>query len=234
MLKLHALKLIKAFHLERLFLWEDKNAVKPKIYREKEHSISNRSISKNSLKVLKRLQQKGFEAYLVGGGVRDLLLDHQPKDFDIATNAHPNEIKSIFNNCRIIGRRFRLAHILFGRDIIEVATFRADKEEESRHFQKSDTGFLMRDNIYGEIDDDAVRRDFTINALYYNPESGEIIDYCGGFEDLKRREIRLIGDPDQRFEEDPVRLLRAVRFEAKLGFTIDPKLVPKQIGRAHV
>lgn len=227
MLKLHALKLIKAFHLERLFLWEDKNAVKPKIYREKEHSISNRSISKNSLKVLKRLQQKGFEAYLVGGGVRDLLLDHQPKDFDIATNAHPNEIKSIFNNCRIIGRRFRLAHILFGRDIIEVATFRADKEEESRHFQKSDTGFLMRDNIYGEIDDDAVRRDFTINALYYNPESGEIIDYCGGFEDLKRREIRLIGDPDQRFEEDPVRLLRAVRFEAKLGFTIDPKLVPK-------
>lgn len=193
-----------------------------------EHGISRKDISENALKVLYRLHKAGYEAYLVGGGVRDLLLGQTPKDFDIATNATPDEVRKLFRNCRLVGRRFRLAHILFGRDIIEVATFRGhhsdkksgDKKNE-KHTARSDDGMLLRDNVYGSIDEDAERRDFTVNALYYNIADFSIRDYAGGVNDLENRVIRLIGDPETRYREDPVRMLRAVRFAVKLGMEIN-------------
>lgn len=198
----------------------------PQIYHTKDHSIRNRQISKNSLTVINKLNSAGFNAYLVGGGVRDLLLGLAPKDFDIVTDAHPSEIRKVFRNSRIIGRRFRLVHVVFGREIIEVATFRSnDAGDRSKHYQTNDEGFVTRDNIYGTIDEDAMRRDFTVNALFFDVRDQTIIDYCGGFQDLKDRTLRLIGDPTERFLEDPVRILRAVRFQAKLGFSIDPKLL---------
>lgn len=198
----------------------------PKIYYTKDHSIRNRQISKNSLTVINRLNSAGFNAYLVGGGVRDLLLGLSPKDFDIVTDAHPSEIKKVFRNSRIIGRRFRLVHVVFGREIIEVATFRSNETDDaSKHYQTNQEGFVTRDNIYGSIDEDAVRRDFTVNALFYDVRNQSIIDYCGGFNDLQNKTLRLIGDPTDRFQEDPVRILRAIRFEAKLGFKIDPALL---------
>lgn len=198
----------------------------PKIYHTKDHSIRNRQISKNSLTVINKLNSAGFNAYLVGGGVRDLLLGLAPKDFDIVTDAHPSEIRKVFRNSRIIGRRFRLVHVVFGREIIEVATFRSnDAGDRSKHYQTNDDGFVTRDNIYGTIDEDAMRRDFTVNALFFDVRDQTIIDYCGGYQDLKDRTLRLIGDPTDRFMEDPVRILRAVRFQAKLGFDIDPKLL---------
>ena len=199
----------------------------PKIYHAKDHSIRNRQISKNSLTVINKLNSAGFNAYLVGGGVRDLLLGLAPKDFDIVTDAHPSEIRKVFRNSRIIGRRFRLVHVVFGREIIEVATFRSnDAGDKSKHYQTNDEGFVTRDNIYGTIDEDAMRRDFTVNALFYDVRDQTIIDYCDGYRDLQNRTLRLIGDPTERFMEDPVRILRAVRFQAKLGFTIDVKLLP--------
>lgn len=217
------------------FSFFGKSVLEPKVYSTKKHTIRNKAISKNSLTVINRLNSAGYDAYLVGGGVRDLLLGLSPKDFDIVTNAHPSEIRKEFRNCRIIGRRFRLAHILFGREIIEVATFRANEvEEESKHFQTNRDGFIIRDNIYGTIDEDALRRDFTINALYYDVRSQSIIDYCDGVSDIKARKIRLIGDPVERFHEDPVRIIRAIRFEAKLGFTIDPKLLRPIAEHAHL
>ncbi|MEZ8826566.1 polynucleotide adenylyltransferase PcnB [Vibrio amylolyticus] len=187
-----------------------------------EHNISRKQISDNALKVLYRLNGAGFEAYLVGGGVRDLLLGLGPKDFDIATNATPEQIKHLFRNCRLIGRRFRLAHIMFGRDIIEVATFRGHHQEPSKNISaQSDEGMLLRDNVYGTIDEDAERRDFSINAMYYNISDYSIHDYAGGVEDLEDKLIRLIGDPEVRYREDPVRMLRAIRFAAKLDFDIE-------------
>ncbi len=187
-----------------------------------QHNISRKQISDNALKVLYRLQGAGFDAYLVGGGVRDLLLGKHPKDFDIATNATPEQIKSLFRNCRLIGRRFRLAHIMFGRDIIEVATFRGHHQEPSKNVsQQSKEGMLLRDNVYGTVDEDAERRDFTINAMYYNIADYSIHDYAGGMEDLEDRLIRLIGDPETRYREDPVRMLRAIRFASKLDFDIE-------------
>lgn len=187
-----------------------------------EHNISRKHISDNALKVLYRLHGAGFEAYLVGGGVRDLLLDQRPKDFDIATNATPEQIRQLFKNCRLIGRRFRLAHIMFGRDIIEVATFRGHHQESSKNIsQQSKEGMLLRDNVYGTIDEDAERRDFTINAMYYNIGDYAIHDYAGGHGDLEERLVRLIGDPETRYREDPVRMLRAVRFAVKLDFDIE-------------
>ncbi len=187
-----------------------------------EHNISRKQISDNALKVLYRLNGAGFEAYLVGGGVRDLLLGEQPKDFDIATNATPEQIKQLFRNCRLIGRRFRLAHIMFGRDIIEVATFRGHHQETVKNVSaQSDEGMLLRDNVYGTIDEDAERRDFTVNAMYYNISDYSIHDYAGGVEDLEDKLIRLIGDPEVRYREDPVRMLRAIRFAAKLDFDIE-------------
>lgn len=185
------------------------------------HSIPQDDISINAIKVLKRLQAGGYDAFLVGGGVRDLLLRHTAKDFDIATNARPEQIKKLFRNCRLIGRRFRLAHIHFGRDIIEVATFRGT--EATHHTQRQmEAGMIIRDNVYGKLEDDVWRRDFTINALYYNIVDASIIDLSGGFADIKNKILRLIGDPVVRYQEDPVRMLRGIRFAAKLGFQFDP------------
>lgn len=187
-----------------------------------QHIISRDWISPNALKVLYRLKDAGFSAYLVGGGVRDILLKHTPKDFDVATDAHPEEIRAIFRNSRIIGRRFQLVHVFFGAENIEVSTFRANTIEETK---TNDTVLPMihRDNTFGTIEEDAWRRDFTINALYYNIADFSLVDYTNGFADLKNKLIRIIGDPAQRYHEDPVRLLRAIRFAAKLDFQLEEK-----------
>lgn len=160
---------------------------------------------------------------MVGGCLRDLLLKKKPKDFDIATDARPEKIKKLFRNCLLIGRRFRLAHIRFGREVIEVTTFRAHGEKKSfKHRTVAAHGMLLRDNIYGNIEEDAWRRDFTMNALYYNIADFSLVDYCGGLADIQHKIVRMIGDPETRYQEDPVRLLRAIRFAGKLGFTLDP------------
>jgi len=187
---------------------------------QSEHGITSASISEQSLKVLQGLNGAGYEAYLVGGGVRDLLLGREPKDFDVVTDARPEQVRRLFRNSRLIGRRFRLAHVYFGRNIVEVATFRAAPGSEGGESLLRE-GRIIRDNAYGTIDEDARRRDFTINALYYNIRDNSVLDYAGGGEDLKHGLIRLIGDPDTRYREDPVRMLRAVRFAAKLGFRIE-------------
>jgi poly(A) polymerase len=217
----------------------------PVIIPRAEHPISRSLISGAALKVLYRLKDGGYQAFLVGGCIRDILLGIEPKDFDIATDAHPDEVRRLFRNCRLIGRRFRLAHVRFGDEIIEVATFRAahlpgDPEEletlddEGMHDvdeaaaaeealdepTQDDSGRLLSDNVYGTIDQDVWRRDFTCNALYYNIDDFSIWDYTGGAADTRDRVLRLIGDPETRFREDPVRMLRAVRFQAKLGFTL--------------
>ncbi len=196
----------------------------PTIIPRPEHNISRANISPNAVKVLYRLKQAGFQAHLVGGGVRDLLLGREPKDFDVATDASPDEVRRVFRNCRLIGRRFRLAHVHFGREIIEVATFRGGSSDSGEGDRRLENGRLLRDNVYGSIEEDALRRDFTVNALYYNIEDFSVIDYAGGLEDLNAGRLRLLGDPETRFREDPVRMLRAVRFAAKLGFTIDPEV----------
>lgn len=193
----------------------------PAIIPRSEHAISRSNISENALKVLYRLHKAGYESYLVGGGVRDLLLGREPKDFDVATNASPEDVKQLFRNCRLIGRRFRLAHVHFGREIIEVATFRAQLEGEEEG--KTEHGMIVRDNVYGTLEDDAWRRDFSVNSLYYNIADFSVVDYTGGIADLEQGRLRIIGDPQQRFREDPVRMLRAVRFAAKLGFRIIPE-----------
>ncbi len=186
-----------------------------------QHNISRKDISPNALRVLYRLRDAGFGAYLVGGAVRDLLVGGRPKDFDVATDATPEQVKQLFRNCRLIGRRFRLAHVVFGREIIEVATFRANSDDGSGD-REMENGMLVRDNVYGTIEDDAIRRDFTCNALYYAIEDFSVRDYTGGFDDVQARKMKLIGDPELRYQEDPVRMLRAVRLAAKLGFEIDP------------
>lgn len=242
--------------------------MQPIIYTRDQHCISRKHISNHALKVLYTLNEAGYRACLVGGGVRDLLLHKKPKDFDVATDATPEQIKRLFRNCRLIGKRFRLAHIIFGRDIIEVATFRGEsadtiepddiadeliineKENDGEqlrtskkidwHASKSrprhtlpeqsdwknkqiisDSGFILRDNVFGSIEEDALRRDFTINALYYDIANFTVIDFCNGMEDLKNGVVRLIGDPEKRYREDPVRMIRALRFAAKLNLKID-------------
>jgi poly(A) polymerase len=264
-------------------------AAKPRVIPRAEHTISRSHISPNALRVLYRLKDAGFQGFLVGGCVRDLLLGMEPKDFDVATDALPEQVKRLFRNCRLIGRRFRLAHVFFGQEIIEVATFRAatapsqgeepladadpedgeapelDEDPEPSGEAVDDTGVeapqaeeapaaktfsrearpsldegsermfdatgrILRDNVYGTIDEDVWRRDFTANSLYYNIADFSIWDYCGGVEDVAARRLRLIGDPETRFREDPVRMLRAARFEAKLGFQIDPPTA-EPIGR---
>jgi len=194
----------------------------PTVIARADHVISRANVSDHALKVLYRLKSANYQAYLVGGCVRDLLLGLHPKDFDVATDARPEQVKALFSNCRLIGRRFLLAHVLFGRDLIEVATFRGtgDAEENSTVID-ADTGRLLRDNVYGSMEEDAWRRDFTVNALYYNIQDFAIYDYVGGLEDLQQRILRLIGDPQVRYREDPVRMLRAVRLAAKLDFTIE-------------
>lgn len=215
-------RLLKIKHLsQKLFETRD-GPMGAKVIGAADHRISNDDISHNAIKVIRQLHNAGFEAYLVGGGVRDLLLGSKPKDFDVATSATPEEIKKVFRNGRIIGRRFRIVHVRFGREIIEVTTFRDSHEAaESQDAQQSENGMLLRDNVYGNLRTDAERRDFTVNALYYNPENGELLEFSSGLEDLRDRTIRIIGDPNARYKEDPVRLLRAIRFAAKLGFTIE-------------
>ena len=200
---------------------------KPKIIPRPAHNVSRAEISKSALKVLYRLHKAGFQAFLVGGGVRDALLELHPKDFDIATDAHPEEVRALFGNCRLIGRRFRLAHIRFGREVIEVATFRAPADGNDKHVDVAHDhqGRILRDNVYGSIDEDVWRRDFTCNALYYNIADFSIWDYVGGVKDIENRRIVVIGDARKRFREDPVRMLRAVRFAAKLDFRIDAKII---------
>lgn len=221
----------------------------PLVLPRAEHPISRRTIDPDALKVLYRLKAAGFLAYLVGGSVRDLLLGRRPKDFDVGTSAHPYQVKRLFRNCFIIGRRFRLAHVKFGPKVVEVATFRrqlpvaeitieaaapADGDPLAaaspgvEHAAKlppapGDRDLLIhRDNTFGTPEEDAFRRDFTINALFYDIATFSIIDYVGGLEDLRRKVIRSIGDPDERFREDPVRMLRAIAFAARLDFTVDP------------
>ncbi|MBS0896772.1 polynucleotide adenylyltransferase PcnB [Pantoea dispersa] len=188
------------------------------------HNISRKDISENALKVLYRLNKAGYEAYLVGGGVRDLLLGKKPKDFDVTTNATPEQMRKLFRNCRLVGRRFRLAHVMFGPEVIEVATFRGHHQEESvddrNGSQRGQNGMLLRDNIFGNIEDDAQRRDLTINSLYYSVADFTVRDYVGGLQDLQEGTIRMIGDPETRYREDPVRMLRVVRFAAKLDMSI--------------
>jgi len=197
----------------------------PIILSRDQHPVSRKHMSHNALKVLYRLNKGGYDAYLVGGGVRDIILGLAPKDFDIATNATPEQIKALFRNCRLIGRRFRLAHIVFGREIIEVATFRGHHDsDEDKNCQKTskqnEDGMLLRDNIYGSIEEDAERRDFTINALYYSAKDFKVYDFANGVADVYAKQIRLIGDPETRYREDPVRMLRAIRFATKLDMEI--------------
>jgi poly(A) polymerase len=223
----------------------------PRIIARADHNISRSNLSGNALRVLYRLKEAGYQAFLVGGCVRDVMLGRHPKDFDVATNALPDEVRRLFRNSRLVGRRFRLAHIVYGREVIEVATFRAatapspseepvpeadpeegeapelDEESELDALDNErvlDThGRLLRDNVYGSIEEDVWRRDFTVNALYYNIADFSLWDYVGGAEDLAAHRLRMIGDPEARYREDPVRMLRAARFEAKLGFQIDPE-----------
>jgi poly(A) polymerase len=202
--------------------------MEPQITTRSDHNISRKQISAAALKVLYGLKDAGYTAYLAGGGVRDLLLGRDPKDFDVATNATPEEVRKVFRNCRLIGRRFRLAHVYFHNENIEVSTFRAPAppadetpQEDSNTFLAKD-GLVLRDNLFGTPEEDALRRDFTVNALFYNIADFSIIDYVNGRRDLENRILRVIGDPDQRFVEDPVRILRAVRFAAALGFDIEP------------
>lgn len=230
------ISLVKGFirSIKKAKTSQKKSKIAPLIIPRAEHTISRNAIHRNALKVLYRLHEAGFNAYLVGGCVRDLLLGQIPKDFDIATNARPEEVRRLFKNCRLIGKRFRLAHILFGHDIIEVATFRTHHENSSEAHGKSHQGMIVRDNVYGTIEDDAVRRDFRINALYYNIADYSIVDYVGGMQDIREKVLHMIGDPAIRFHEDPVRLLRAVRFLAKLNISITPETEKPLMQLSHL
>jgi poly(A) polymerase len=215
--------------------------VEPRIVAREEHPISRRDIDPDALKVLYRLRQYEYTAYLVGGSVRDLLLSRHPKDFDIGTSAHPYQVKKLFRNCWIIGRRFRLAHVKFGQKVIEVATFRrqvaAGEEVVQDGVPAPDPTtpegehLIHRDNTFGTPEEDAFRRDFTINALFYDIANFSIIDYVGGLDDLRAGLVRSIGDPDVRLKEDPVRMIRAIALAARLDFTIEPTLLASI--RAH-
>jgi poly(A) polymerase len=202
---------------------EPQSRPSPNIIPRAAHAISRADISRNALKVLYRLDKAGYQAFLVGGGVRDLLVGLRPKDFDVATNAHPEQVRELFRNSRLIGRRFKLAHVRFGRDVVEVVTFRGTASDTDDDHQQSDSGRILRDNVYGSIDEDVWRRDFTVNALYYNIADFSIWDYATGIDDVEQRVLRLLGDPRTRYREDPVRMLRAVRLAAKLGFSLAPE-----------
>jgi poly(A) polymerase len=185
-------------------------------------TLDPRKIDPDAAKVVRRLVRHGYEAYLVGGCVRDSLLGRSPKDFDVATSAQPDDVQRLFRNCRIIGRRFRLAHVFFsGGKVIETATFRRNPTSEEK---TGDQLLIRRDNFFGRADEDAVRRDFTINALFYDLEAKQVIDWCGGVEDLQRRSVRTIGDPIVRFLEDPVRMLRAIKFSSRLNLGMTPNV----------
>ncbi|MCB1193668.1 MAG: polynucleotide adenylyltransferase PcnB [Leptospiraceae bacterium] len=209
----------KPFSLENYLLYPDGN----RYYRES-HSVKKHLIDEDALKIIHRLNKFGYKAYVVGGGVRDILLGRKPKDFDVVTNATPNQVKNVFNNCRIIGRRFKLVHVIFKGKVIEVSTFRSLPDHRIKISHGVETDYLLkRDNNYGTAKEDAARRDFTINALYYDPRNESIVDYVGGYEDIKNKILRVIGDPDISFKEDPVRMLRAVKFSIIHGLTIEKK-----------
>ncbi|WP_194713832.1 polynucleotide adenylyltransferase PcnB [Noviherbaspirillum soli] len=191
----------------------------PVVLGPQEHGINPELVSNNAIRVTQTLQQAGFKAFLVGGAVRDLLLGVKPKDFDIATNATPEQVKALFRRAFIIGRRFQIVHVMFGQDLLEVTTFRGAAKEAA---PKDEHGRVLRDNTFGEQHEDALRRDFTINAMYYDPATQQVLDYHGGMADIRNRTLRMIGVPEERYREDPVRMLRVVRFAAKLGFEIDP------------
>lgn len=187
-----------------------------------QHGLRLEQFSRNSTSVVYKLQDAGFQAFLVGGCVRDALLGETPKDYDVATSATPEQVRALFRNSRIIGRRFKLVHVYHGRELVEVATFRGSHEDEnSDKAMQHASGRILRDNVYGTLEEDALRRDFTVNALYYDPDQQSIHDFCGGVADLKQRTLRLIGEPEQRYLEDPVRMLRAIRFAAKLDFAME-------------
>jgi poly(A) polymerase len=207
---------------------------KSKVIPRADHRISRKHIDTNALKVLYRLEKSGYDAYLVGGCVRDLLLHHIPKDFDVVTNASPEEVRKIFRNCRLIGRRFRLAHVFFRDGIVEVATFRAGHQDAQPQHGRSKDGMIVRDNVYGSIEEDAWRRDFTLNALYYNIKDFSIIDFTNGYQDLINKKLRVLGDPETRYREDPVRMLRAVRIAAKLDLKITPQSATPIKALAHL
>ena len=190
----------------------------PRFTPKEQHGVGREAISHGARKVCEALQSHGYEAYVVGGAVRDLLLGLKPKDFDVATDAYPEEVHKLFRRSRLIGRRFKLVHVMFGEETVEVSTFRARTASET-----DEHGRVLRDNIYGTREDDAIRRDFTVNALYYDPSNETILDYHNGLRDLRRKSVRVIGDARARYREDPVRMLRAARFAAKLGFTIDER-----------
>lgn len=194
-----------------------------------DHPVSRDQFASTALKVLTRLNRSGYDAFLVGGAIRDILRGETPKDFDVVTNATPEEIAGVFSNCRIIGRRFRLAHIHFGREIIEVATFRASEEATT-----NDEGQVIRDNTYGTIEQDTLRRDFTVNALYYDIADFSIRDYVGAMQDIDEGLIRIIGDADERYREDPVRIIRAIRFAAKLGMRIEKETEAAMFRQKHL
>lgn len=207
------------------------DSVSKRLIDEDLHQIPRRLLDDNALNVAYRLQDAGYEGYLVGGCIRDLLLNKHPKDFDVATDAHPEAAAELFRRSRLIGRRFKLVHVRFGREVIEVATFRASHDSQSEEQSQGssdeqgkqcDSGMILRDNVYGTIEDDALRRDFTVNALYYCPKDHCVYDFTNGFEDLNQGILRMIGDPVERYKEDPVRMLRAARFAAKLNFTLEP------------
>lgn len=193
--------------------------------------IDHDDISANAVSVIRHLQNHNFDALLVGGAIRDLLLGGKPKDFDVATDATPEQVRQLFKNSRIVGRRFKIVHVLFGREVIEVTTFRdshdkkegdqKNRKQASQTSRQSSKGLLLRDNVYGDLESDAFRRDFSVNALYYDPLCKQVLDFMGGLDDLEKQRLSIIGNADARYAEDPVRLLRAVRFEQKLGFTLD-------------
>ncbi|MFM7523902.1 MAG: polynucleotide adenylyltransferase PcnB [Betaproteobacteria bacterium] len=191
--------------------------VKPKVYEKSAHGIALNDVSPNAIRVTQTLQDAGFKAFIVGGAVRDLLLGFRPKDFDVATNATPEEVKRLFRRAFIIGRRFQIVHVMFGQDLIEVTTFRGASTDEA---PKDAHGRVLRDNTFGEQHEDAERRDFTVNAMYYDPAREQVLDYHGGMKDIRSKTMRIIGLPESRYREDPVRMLRVVRFSAKLGFAI--------------
>jgi len=186
------------------------------------HGVSHTRISTCARKVTKALQERGFKAFVVGGAVRDLLLGRDPKDFDVATDATPEQVRAAFRRSRIIGRRFQIVHCLCGPETVEVSTFRGPAIEANEDEHRDAHGRLLRDNVWGTQQEDALRRDFTINALFYDPATEQILDYCDGWEDLQKKRLRIIGDPERRYREDPVRMLRAVRLAAKLGLEIEP------------
>lgn len=185
------------------------------------HGLGREALTPAATKVCAVLRDAGFSAYIVGGAVRDLLLGLEPKDFDIATDATPEQVRAVFRRSRIIGRRFRLVHVMFGEDTVEVSTYRARHGTDPAEGSSDEHGRILRDNVFGTQEEDASRRDFTINALFYDPTSEEILDFCEGLDDLQARRLRMIGDPEQRYREDPVRMLRAVRLAAKLGMKIE-------------